>query len=109
MKSIPLRRTDQERRNHRLSDKIRAAFEQACDEEDLVTAGELLAALELVLLKTPPTMEQRDNVLGALYACQARLFNLKHDAITRNNGINGSGGGGGDGDRHGHIWGMTTQ
>ena len=38
-------RTDQERRNHRLSDKITAAFDQACDEQDIVTAAELLATL----------------------------------------------------------------
>ena len=100
-------RTDQERRNHRLSDKIIAAFDQACDERDLVTAGELLATLELVLLKTPPTAEQRDNVLGALYACQARLFNLKHDLLTQHNG-SGAGSGAGAGSQ-GRVLAMVVQ
>ena len=98
-------RTDQERRNHRLSDKITAAFDQACDEHDIVTAAELLAALELVLLKTPPTAEQRDNVLGALYACQARLFNLKHDALTKRNGH----GAGAPVESHGRVLAMVVQ
>jgi hypothetical protein len=86
MSVILHQRTDQERRDHRLSDKIIAAFDQACDDRNLVTAAELLATLELVLLKTPPTAEQRDNVLGALYACQARLFNLKHDSLAQRSG-----------------------
>jgi hypothetical protein len=99
-------RTDQERRNHRLSDKIAVAFEQACDENDIITASELLATLELVLLKTPPSAEQRDNVLGTLYACQARLFNLKHDAVSHRNGSNGSKAGG---EANKHQWSMVAQ
>ena len=74
---------DQERHTRRLSDKVKLAFEQACDDGELVTAAELLAILELVLLRNPPAAEYRDNVLGALYACQARLFNLKRGATRR--------------------------
>ena len=98
-------RTDQERRNHRLSDKITAAFDQACDEQDILTATELLATLELVLLKTPPSAEQRDNVLGALYACQARLFNLKHDTLTKRNGSSAGAGA----ESHGSVLAMVVQ
>ncbi len=82
MPAIPRRISDRERRNQRLSDKIRAAFDQACDEADIITAGDLLASLELVLLKDPPTAELRDDALGVLYSCQARLFHLKHDAVA---------------------------
>jgi hypothetical protein len=96
-------RTDQERRNNRLSDKITVAFDQACEEHDIVTASELLATLELVLLKTPPSAEQRDNVLGALYECQARLFNLKHDILTKHNG------GGAGTENHGRVLAMVVQ
>jgi hypothetical protein len=102
MLSRLLARTDQQRHNRRLSDKIRQAFDQACDERELIAASELLATLELVLLGTPPTAEQRDNVLGALYDCQARLFNLKHEAIGQSNG--GSGGHGA-----GRLYGVLTQ
>lgn len=67
------------RYSRRLSDMIGSAFDQACEEGDLITASELLAILELVLLKTPPRDEQRDDVVSALYECQARLFNLKYE------------------------------
>ena len=100
-------RTDQERRNHRLSDKITAAFDQACDEQDIVTAAELLATLELYFLKNPPSAEQRDNVLGALYACQARLFNLKHDMLAKHNG--GRNGAGTGADTQGPVLAMVVQ
>jgi hypothetical protein len=60
--------------NRRLSDKIQLAFNHACDDADLITASELLAALQLVLLKSPQTHEQRDNALGTLYACKARVI-----------------------------------
>jgi hypothetical protein len=67
-------RTDRELHHRRLSDKIQLAFNHACDDADLTTASDLLAALQLVLLKTPQTHEQRDNALGTLYACKARVI-----------------------------------
>jgi hypothetical protein len=60
--------------SRRLSDKILLAFNHACDDADLATATDLLHALQLVLLKPPQTREQRDNVLGTLYACKARVI-----------------------------------
>jgi len=44
---------DHERYSRRLSDKIQAAFEHACDEGELIAASELLAVLENVLLSNP--------------------------------------------------------
>lgn len=70
---------DPGRYSRRLSDMVGSAFDQACEEGDLITASDLLAILELVLLKTPPRDEQRDDVLSLLYECQARLFNLKYE------------------------------
>jgi hypothetical protein len=67
-------RAERELNSRRLSDKIQLAFNHACDDADLITASELLSALQLVLLKTPQTHEQRDNVLGTLYACKARVI-----------------------------------
>jgi hypothetical protein len=67
-------KAEREFHNRRLSDKIQLAFNHACDDADLITASELLTTLQLVLLKTPQTHEQRDNVLGTLYACKARVI-----------------------------------
>ena len=65
---------DWELLSRRLSDKILLAFNHACDDADLATASDLLEALQLVLLRSPQTREQRDNVLGTLYACKARVI-----------------------------------
>jgi hypothetical protein len=67
-------KAERELHHRRLSDKIQLAFNHACDDADVTTASELLAALQLVLLKTPQTHEQRDNALGTLYACKARVI-----------------------------------
>jgi hypothetical protein len=68
------RAEEQEQRCRRLSDKIKLAFNHACDADDYITATELLAAMQLVLLRNPSSGEQRDNVLGTLYACKARII-----------------------------------
>jgi len=68
---------DQERYSRRLSDKIQAAFDHACDEGDLIVATELLETLELVLLRTPPRMERRELVVAPLLASHERLWHLK--------------------------------
>jgi hypothetical protein len=68
---------DQERYSRRLSDKIQAAFDHACDEGDLIVATELLETLELVLLRTPPRPERREVVVAPLLASHERLWHLK--------------------------------
>ena len=68
---------DQERYSRRLSDKIQAAFDHACDEGELIVATELLETLELVLLRTPPRPERRETVVAPLLASHERLWHLK--------------------------------
>jgi len=68
---------DQERYSRRLSDKIQAAFDHACDEGELIVATELLQTLELVLLRTPPRPERRETVVAPLLASHERLWHLK--------------------------------
>jgi hypothetical protein len=68
---------DQERYSRRLSDKIQAAFDHACDEGELIVAAELLETLELVLLRTPPRPERRETVVAPLLASHERLWHLK--------------------------------
>jgi hypothetical protein len=68
---------DQERYSRRLSDKIQAAFDHACDEGELIVATELLETLELVLLRTPPRPERRESVVAPLLASHERLWHLK--------------------------------
>jgi hypothetical protein len=68
---------DQERYSRRLSDKIQTAFDHACDEGELTVATELLATLEVVLLRTPPRPDRRESVVGPLLASHERLWHLK--------------------------------
>lgn len=68
---------DKERYSRRLSDKIQAAFDHACDEGELTVATELLATLELVLLRTPPKPDRRESVVAPLLASHERLWHLK--------------------------------
>lgn len=68
---------DQERYSRRLSDKIQAAFDHACDEGELEVAADLLQILELVLLRTPPRPERRESVVAPLLASHERLWHLK--------------------------------
>ncbi len=74
---------DRERYSRRLSDKIQAAFDHACDDGQLEVAGELLETLELVLLRTPPKPERREAVVAPLMACHERLWHLRADAAAR--------------------------
>jgi hypothetical protein len=71
---------DQERYSRRLSDKIQAAFDHACDEGELATATELLQTLELVLLRVAPRPERRETVVAPLLASHERLWHLKSQA-----------------------------
>ncbi|MEJ0048953.1 MAG: hypothetical protein WDN04_24725 [Rhodospirillales bacterium] len=75
---------DQERYSRRLSDKIQAAFDHACDEGDLIVATELLETLELVLLRTPPRPERREVVVAPLLASHERLWHLKTGGQSAN-------------------------
>jgi hypothetical protein len=77
---------DQERYSRRLSDKIQAAFDHACDEGELIVATELLQTLELVLLRTPPRPERRETVVAPLLASHERLWHLKSTGGGKANG-----------------------
>ena len=68
---------DQERYSRRLSDKIQAAFDHACDEGELQVAAELLATLEGVLLRVAPKPDRREAVVAPLMASHERLWHLK--------------------------------
>ncbi len=68
---------DQERYSRRLSDKIQAAFDHACDEGELQVAAELLATLEVVLLRVAPRPDRREAVVAPLMASHERLWHLK--------------------------------
>lgn len=74
---------DQERYSRRLSDKIQAAFDHACDESQLEVAAELLETLEHVLLRTPPKPERREAVVAPLLACHERLWHLRAESSGR--------------------------
>ena len=69
--------TDQDRYSRRLSDKIQAAFDHACDEGELVVAAELLTTLELVLLRVAPKPDRREAVVAPLMASHERLWHLR--------------------------------
>jgi hypothetical protein len=67
------------RQTRRLSDKILIAFHQACDQEDLEVAEQLLHVLELMLTRRPtaPDHQRRRNMEG-LVAAHERLWHLRH-------------------------------
>lgn len=68
---------DQERYSRRLSDKIQAAFDHACDEGELIVAADLLNTLELVLLRVAPKPDRREAVVAPLMASHERLWHLR--------------------------------
>jgi hypothetical protein len=74
---------DQERYSRRLSDKIQAAFDHACDEGELSVAGDLLETLEVVLLRVAPRPDRREAIVGPLLASHERLWHLKTDRNAR--------------------------
>ncbi len=74
--------TDQERYSRRLSDKIQAAFDHACDEGELAVAADLLTTLELVLLRVPPKPDRREAVVAPLMASHERLWHLRSAAAA---------------------------
>jgi len=68
---------DQDRYSRRLSDKIQAAFDHACDEGELQVASDLLETLEVVLLRVPPRPDRREAIVGPLMASHERLWHLR--------------------------------
>jgi hypothetical protein len=78
MSFAPQPSVDRERYNRRLSDKIQAAFDHACEVGELDVAADLLATLEAVLLRVPPKVERRETVLSPLIECYQRLWHLRH-------------------------------
>jgi hypothetical protein len=78
---------DQERYSRRLSDKIQAAFDHACDEGELIVATELLQTLELVLLRVAPRPERRETIVAPLLASHERLWHLKSQSSGEPNGV----------------------
>jgi hypothetical protein len=68
---------DQERYSRRLSDKIQAAFDHACDEGELQVATDLLVTLELVLLRVAPRPDRREAIVAPLMASHERLWHLR--------------------------------
>jgi hypothetical protein len=68
---------DQERYSRRLSDKIQAAFDHACEENELTVAADLLVTLELVLLRIAPRPDRREAIVAPLMASHERLWHLR--------------------------------
>ena len=67
------------RHTRRLSDKILIAFHQACDQDDLEVAEQLLRILELMLTRRPAAPDQqRRRSMEGLVAAYERLWYLKH-------------------------------
>ncbi len=79
MSQLPVSSTDQERYSRRLSDKINAAFDHACEEGELEVAAELLETLEIVLLRTAPKADRREVIVAPLLAAHERLWHLRAD------------------------------
>jgi hypothetical protein len=67
------------RYSRRLSDKIRIAFHQSCDQADYKVAQSLLAVLETMLKRRATTPgENSRRAEDGLVAAHERLWNLKH-------------------------------
>jgi hypothetical protein len=77
MSQLSVSSTDQERYSRRLSDKINAAFDHACEEGELEVAAELLETLEIVLLRTAPKPDRREVIVAPLLAAHERLWHLR--------------------------------
>jgi len=77
--TIPTSSADRERYSRRLSDKIQAAFDHACDERELIVASDLLVTLEVVLLRVAPKPDRREAIVAPLMASHERLWHLRAD------------------------------
>jgi hypothetical protein len=69
----------QPRYGRRLSDKVLAAFHQACDQSDLELAEDLLRVLEKIVTERsfPPEANRRRSI-ESLVAAHERLWHLRH-------------------------------
>jgi hypothetical protein len=71
--------TDEKMR--RLSDKVLAAFNQACDQEDAEIAEMLLRTLELILTRQGGAdSDDKRGDLGAVIDAYSRLLTIKNKA-----------------------------
>lgn len=67
------------RPTRRLSDKLFAAFHQACDQMDLDVAEQILRILEGIVTRRPPVPDaRRRRGMETLVAAHERLWLLRH-------------------------------
>jgi hypothetical protein len=59
---------------------IRAAFDHACDDREVIAATELLSLWELVRLREPPRPLMHDAVIEPLMAAHARLWRIRTES-----------------------------
>ena len=70
----------------RLSDKLLAAFDQACDQNHVEVAELLLKALEIVLtVEAPPSERERRTHLGPVIEAFGRLKALREKTESYSN------------------------
>lgn len=65
------------RQSRRLSDKILVAFHQACDQQDLEVAEQLLRVVETLLHRPAAGDPNRRRSLDSLVAAHERLWHLR--------------------------------
>jgi hypothetical protein len=67
------------RYTRRLSDKILIAFHHACDQRDIIVAGQLLGVLEFMIARTPDRLNGTDRrARESLVAAHERLWPLRY-------------------------------
>jgi hypothetical protein len=70
------------RHTRRLSDRILVAFHQACDQDELEVAEQLLGVLEMMLSHRPLAhITTRRRNVESLVAAHERLWNLRHPVV----------------------------
>lgn len=62
----------------RLTDRIMLAFQQACEQGDLDTAGALLRVLETMMARQAQMEGNRRRNVESLVAAHERLWHLRH-------------------------------
>jgi hypothetical protein len=81
----PPARVEAQRQKRRLSDKILSAFHQACDQEDIVVAWELLHLLDAMAMQwTGDASGQQRRRRDTLVAAHERLWVLRHPERAAN-------------------------
>jgi hypothetical protein len=75
----PAREIGLPRQSRKLSDRLLMAFHQACDQDQIDVARQLLGIYEyMVTRRDPPPDSGRRRALEALVAAHERLWNLRH-------------------------------